>query len=101
MNYNENFQGIKIDVKADEITIPDDLKQALRDIIVKLNRFANEINWADAYFVIEASHPRDKKKFSLRMGVPGPDVFASDSGDHWIPVMKSVEEKLRVQLQKK
>ncbi len=101
MNYTENFQGIKIDVQAVDITIPDDVQQALRDIIVKLKRFVNEINWVDAYFVNEASHPKANKKFSLRLGVPGPDVFASDTGEHWLPVMKSVEDKLRIQLQKK
>ncbi|WP_207496194.1 HPF/RaiA family ribosome-associated protein [Aridibaculum aurantiacum] len=100
MNYTENFQGIRVDVQAVDITIPDDLQQSIRDMIVKLQRYVREINWVDAYFNIEEGNSTNQKNFSMRVGVPGPDVFAADSGDEWLPLMRSVEEKLRRQMEK-
>lgn len=101
MNYTENYQGIKIDVQAVDITIPDDVQQEVRNTIDKLQRHATKINWVDVYFTIESNRTTNIRSVSMRVGIPGPDVFASDTGDHWIPLLKSVEEKLRRQLDKK
>jgi ribosomal subunit interface protein len=101
MNYTENFNGIKIDVQAVDITIQDELQQVVRDTVTKLQRHAKEINWVDVYFNIERNHATNNKTVSMRVGVPGPDVFASDSGNDWLPLMKSIEDKLRKQLEKK
>src|SRR5688572_12965260 len=101
MNYTENYQGIKIDVQAVDITIPDDVQQEVRNTIDKLQRHATKINWVDVYFTIEANRTTNIRCVSMRVGIPGPDVFASETGDHWIPLLKSVEEKLRRQLEKK
>lgn len=100
MNYTENFNGIKIDVQAVDITIQDELQQIIRDTIVKLQRYVREINWVDVYFTIERGQSTEQKNISMRVGVPGPDVYASDSGDEWLSLMKSVEDKLRRQLEK-
>ena len=101
MNYTENFQGIKIDVQAVDITIGDELQQRIRDMITKLQRHISEINWVDMYFKIERGQSNNTKEISMRLGIPGADVYASDSGEDWMPLMKSVEEKLRRQLEKK
>lgn len=101
MNYTENFNGIKIDVQAVDITIQDELQQVVRDTVTKLQRYVREINWVDVHFIIERNHPTESKTVNMRVGVPGPDVFASDSGNEWLPLMKSMEDKLRRQLEKK
>ena len=101
MNYTENYQGIKIDVQAVDITIPDEVQQEVRNTIDKLQRHATKINWVDVYFTIESNRTTNIRSVSMRVGIPGPDVFASDTGDHWLPLLKSVEEKLQRQLQKK
>ena len=101
MNYTENYQGIKVDVQAVDINIHDDVQQEVRNAIDKLQRHATKINWVDVYFNVEANQPTNNKSVSIRVGIPGPDVFASDTGEHWLPLLKSVEEKLRRQLQKK
>ena len=100
MNYTENYNGIKIDVQAVDITVHDELQQVVRDTITKLQRYVREINWVDVYFTIERAHNTDNKNLSMRVGVPGPDVYASDSGTDWLPMMKSVEDKLRRQMEK-
>lgn len=101
MNYTENFDGIKLDVQAVDITIGDDVQQGIRDMIVRLRRHISEINWADVYFEDKSGKSTDPKTVSVRFGIPGNDAFASDSGDNWMALLRSVEEKLRRQLEKR
>jgi ribosomal subunit interface protein len=101
MNYTENFEGIKIDVQAVDITISDDIQENIRTAITKLKRHAKKIDSVDVYFKEEASHATDSKKVSMRVGIPGNDVFAEDTGDNWYEQLKNVEEKLRRQLEKR
>ena len=101
MNYTENFEGIKMDVQAVDITISKTVQQRIRDMIVRLRRHISEINWVDVYFKKESAHSTAKRTLSVRVGIPGNDAFASDSGDNFLALLKSVEEKLRRQLEKK
>ena len=101
MNYTENFEGIKIDVQAVDISISDAVQQAVRDTITKLMRFAKKIDSVDVYFKEEANQATDTKRVSMRVGVPGTDVFAEDRGENWYDLLKSVEEKLKKQLEKR
>lgn len=101
MNYTENFEGIKIDVQAVDIDIDNAQQQLIRDIIASLRRHISEVNWVDVYFKEEINQSTNPRTFSMRFGIPGKDAFASDSGDVWYVLMKSVEEKLRRQLEKR
>ena len=101
MNYTENFDGIKIDVQAVDITIDNDLQQSIRDMIGRLRRHISKVNWVDVYFKVESEQSTNQRTLSVRLGIPGNDAFASDTGDSWMSLMKSVEEKLRRQLEKK
>ena len=101
MNYTENFEGIKLDVQAVDISISDDLQQNIRDMIVRLRRHISEVNWVDVYFNEKSGKSTDQRTVSVRFGIPCNDAFASDSGDNWMALLKSVEEKLRRQLEKR
>lgn len=101
MNYTENFDGIKLDVQAVDITIDDDTQRSIRDMISRLRRHVSEVNWVDVYFNEKTGKSTDQRTVSVRLGIPGKDAFASDSGDHWLVLLKNVEEKLRRQLEKK
>lgn len=101
MNYTENFEGIKIDVQAVDINIDNALQKRIRDIILSLRRHISEVNWVDVYFKEEIQQSTNPRTFSIRFGIPGKDAFASDTGDNWMALMSSVEEKLRRQLQKR
>jgi len=101
MNYTENFEGIKIDVQAVDIDIDIALQKRIREIIVSLRRHISEVNWVDVYFKEEIQQSTNPRTFSIRFGIPGNDAFASDSGDNWLGLMKSVEDKLRRQLEKR
>jgi ribosomal subunit interface protein len=101
MNYTENFEGIKIDVQAVDIEISDAIQQNVRSAITKLKRHAKKIDSVDVYFKEEAKQSTDSKKVSMRVGVPGNDVFAEDKGDNWYELLSNVENKLKRQLEKK
>jgi putative sigma-54 modulation protein len=101
MNYTENFDGIKIDVQAVDINIDNELQERIRAIIVSLRRHISEVNWVDVYFKEEAHQATNQRTFSIRFGIPGNDAFASDSGDNWLGLMKSVQDKLQRQLEKR
>ncbi len=100
MNYTENYNGIKIDVQSHNLDISDAVQQEIRSNIDKISRFTNEINAVDAYFKTEGSGNAEVSVVGMRVGIPGPDVFAEDKGENWIPLLKSVTEKLIRQLQK-
>lgn len=101
MNYTENFEGIKLDVQAVDITVSDDVQQSIRDMIVRLRRHISDVNWVDVYLEEKSGKSTDPRTVSVRFGIPGNDAFASDSGDNWMALLKSVEEKLRRQLEKR
>lgn len=101
MNYTENFEGIKIDVQAVDITIDNKLQEEVRDVLVSLRKHVSEINFADVYFKEESRQSTNQRTLSIRLGIPGKDAFASDTGDNWFALMKNVQEKLRRQLEKR
>jgi putative sigma-54 modulation protein len=101
MNYTENFEGIKLDIQAVDITISDDLQQEIRAAIARLKRHISEVNFVDVYFTDKSDKSTDAKNVGIRMGIPGNDAYASDSGDNWMELLKNVEEKLRRQLEKR
>ena len=60
MNYTENFEGIKLDVQAVDITIGDDIQQEIRNMIVRLRRHISEVNWVMCILTIKAKNPPGK-----------------------------------------
>ena len=101
MNYTENFNGIKLDVQAVDINISDNVQQEIRNMLERLQRHISEFNFVDVYFEDKSAKSTDPKTVSVRLGIPGNDAFASDSGDNFMALLKSVEEKLRRQLEKR
>ena len=101
MIYTERFEGIKFDIQTVDLEISDEIQQQIRDMIKRLQRHISEINWVDAYFKSESSQSTDIKTVSVRLGIPGNDAFATESGDQWKTLLKRVEGKLRRQLRKR
>ena len=102
MNYTENYKGIKLDVQSVNLDISDSEQAEIRSAIDKISRFANVINAVDVYFKHEGSGNDVTHVVGMRVGVPGPDVFAEEKGieEHWKVLLKSVTDKVIRQLQK-
>ena len=99
MNYTENYKGIKVDVQTVDLEVSDSVQQEVRASLDKLLRFTAEIVWADVYFKTEGSG-NTISTVSMKLGVPGNDVFAEENGDNFVSMLKSVTDKLVRQLQK-
>lgn len=101
MNYTENYKGIKIDVQSPNVDISDAVQEEIRASIDKLSRFTHNINAVDFYFKSSGTSNTATNSVGVRLGIPGPDAFAEENGDNWIPLLKSVVDKLIRQLDKK
>jgi ribosomal subunit interface protein len=101
MNYTDNYEGIRLDVQAVDITISEELQQYVLTAIDKFRRHAKKIDSVDVYFKEEAKQSTNGKSVSIRVGIPGNDAFAEDHGDNWFEQLKNVEDKLVKQLQKR
>jgi|SRR5690606_11374350 len=101
MNYTENYRGVKIDVQSPDQDLSEAVQAEIRSSIDKLYRHAGNINAADFYFKTEGQTGTANSSLGIRLGIPGPDIFAEEQGDNWISLLKTVVDKLIRQLQRK
>jgi ribosomal subunit interface protein len=101
MNYTENYKGIKIDVQAPQVDLPEGLQAQIRKSIDKISRFTHDINAVDLYFNVSGTGNTAVRELGMRVGIPGPDVFAEEKAkDRWNTMLRSVTDKNIRQLQK-
>lgn len=100
MSYTENYKGIKVDIQAVDITIKESVIEVIHESLDKLLRFTPEINFAEIYLKHEDNHKNENKYVRFRVAIPGPDVFAEASADHWEPAIREATQKLKRQLEK-
>ncbi len=101
MNYNENLGGIRIDIQTAGIEMNEFLHQRIKNMIGKLKSFLPEANWIDVYLKSSGKQSVHPRKISVRFGIPGPDLIATDAGYSWKTLLKNVEKKLIRQLNKR
>lgn len=101
MNYNENYEGIKLDVQAVDITVDKIVEERIRHVLVRLLRFTEKIIWANVYLEDKQGKSNDQKSVKIHLGIPGNEFFASESGDDFYTLLGVVEDKLIRQFQKK
>ncbi|WP_057939983.1 HPF/RaiA family ribosome-associated protein [Algoriphagus resistens] len=100
MNYTENYRGIKLDVQSPHMEVSEPVQLELRSCIDKLTRFADDINEVAVYINKEGHGAAIVTNLGMRVGIPGPDIYADEDGDNWIGMLKSVTDKNIRQLQK-
>ncbi|MFD2033248.1 HPF/RaiA family ribosome-associated protein [Belliella marina] len=100
MNYTENYKGVKIDVQSPNLDVSPEVQEEIRASINKLSRFTHDINALDVYFKSEGQGGTATTTIGMRVGIPGPDVFAEEKGENWIGMLKSVTDKNIRQIQK-
>ena len=101
MDYTENLTGIKINVQAVDINVPEAVQDTIRKCITRLSRHYDKIEWADIYLEDKTEKSTDQKQVSIRLGIPGNDPFASSYGDNFHALLTEVEEKLQKQLERR
>lgn len=93
--------GIKIGIQTIGVEMNGFLQQRISNMIQKLKRYLPQINWIDVYLKHASKRSMDRRELSVRFGIPGPDMFASDTGCSWKVMPKNVEKKLVRQLNKR
>ena len=101
MVHNKNLVGIKIDIQTIGVEMNGFLQQRILNMIQKLKRYLPQINWIDVYLKRASKRSMDRRELSVRFGIPGPDMVASDTGCSWKVMLKNVEKKLVRQLNKR
>ena len=101
MVHNKNLVGIKIDIQTIGVEMNGFLQQRISNMIQKLKRYLPQINWIDVYLKRAPENSMDQRELSVRFGIPGPDIVASDTGCSWKVMLKNVEKKLVRQLNKR
>jgi putative sigma-54 modulation protein len=100
MSFNENYRGIKLGIQSGDIQLNKSVHESIRNMIDRLEKHAGTINFADVYLTMEANANTNDKFVKVRLGVPGHDAFAEDTGEYWETTIKSVTEKIEKQLRK-
>ncbi len=99
MSYTSHIEGIKVDIQAVDNHIPDGVHEGISESIKRIGKHTREINFVDVYLKVEDNH-LETKNLRMRVGIPGPDVFAEDTGEAWSSLLKSVSDKIIRQLEK-
>lgn len=101
MNYTDNFEGIKLDVQAVDFTPEQKVEERIRKMLSYLTRFSSgKIVYASVFLEDKRAKSTNQKSVKVQLGVPGPDIIATDTGDDFMKLLASVQEKLARQLKK-
>ena len=101
INHSERLQGIKVDIQTVGVDMNQYLLRKIGLMTKKLRNLLPQAGSIDVYLKQDAEQPASPRNVTVRFGVPGPDVVASDSGLRWKIVLKNVEKKLLRQLEKR
>ncbi len=101
MSYTENFQGIKLDVQAVNVPTGVSIQHRIQELLTRMQKHYAGITHADIYLEDKPEKSVQAKSVRIRLGIPGKDAFASDTGDSFMALLSSVEDKLLRQLDKK
>lgn len=90
----------KMDIQTIGVEMNAYLDRKIQNLIMKLRHMLPEVNSIDVYLKTneEALAPRT---VVLRMGIPGTDIVASDSGNRWKIILKNIEKRVIRQLEKR
>lgn len=99
MKFTENYNGIKLDFHA-EADLEGNVKQRILKMLDKFALHHDKIVSADIHFENQESKSTNKKKVSVRLGIPGNDPFASQEGTDFITLIGQVQDKIISQISK-
>lgn len=94
MSYTSDFKGIKLDVQAVGFKPDTNMQERIEKMLERINKFADKIVYATFHLESKEAKTNEPKSLKVVLGIPGPDLIASDSGDNFMVLFKNVEEKL-------
>jgi putative sigma-54 modulation protein len=94
-------EGMVIDIQVVGMTINEDLQKRIFSMIGKFRQYFGKISFVDFHIRQSPKQATAPRTVNVRLGIPGQDVFASDSGKNWKALLTRVEQKIVQQLKKR
>lgn len=101
MNLEKNYSGIPTSIQAKDIPMSESIEDRVQKLVNRLSRYYPKILKAEIFMEDKKGKATDSRSVGIRLDIPGNDVYAKDSGENFMALFTSVEEKLRSQLEKK
>ena len=94
---------MKINIRAIHFDLSNDLRDHAADKIGRLDNFYKNIIMADIAIENHESEAKGKYHYiaKVKLAVPGKDIFAEGTGPDEFACIDNVEQKLKVQIEKK
>lgn len=99
MNSTEK-NSIKLDIQPMGVKMNAYLERKIQRLISEAKKVLPEIQWVDIYLK-SGTETSQSRQVVVRLGIPGPDVVASDTGKQWKQLLKNVERRIVRQLEKR
>ena len=92
---------LKVDIQAIGVEMNPYMHRKIELMTKKLKTLLPDAATFDIYLRHDTEGPVPLCNITVRFGVPGQDLVASDTGPRWKTVLKNVEKKLLSQLEKR
>lgn len=100
-NHKEQAEEIKVAIQTPGIKMNSYLERKIEMMTRKIKLVHPKTEWVDIYLKDENDQRNSMKNVTVRMGIPGPDLVATESGNRWKLIIKNIEKKLIRQLEKR
>jgi ribosomal subunit interface protein len=92
---------MKWDIQTVGFHAKDELMESTKERVSKLEKFYNPIIGAEVYLRLEYDDQKENKRVSLKLNIPGEDVFAEHQSDTFEHSLNEAVEQVKRQLLKK
>lgn len=89
-----------MDLQAVDFTPDKNIEERIRKMLSYLSRFSDKIVYAAIYLENKQGKSTNQRSVKVQLGVPGPDIIASDRGENFMALLANVEDKLARQIKK-
>ncbi|MEX2597702.1 MAG: HPF/RaiA family ribosome-associated protein [Salibacteraceae bacterium] len=92
---------MKWDIQTVGFNAKDELLETTKDKVMKLEKFYTPIIGAEVYLRLEYDGQKENKRVSLKLNIPGEDIFAEHQTDTFEHSLVEAIEQVKRQLVKK
>lgn len=91
---------MKVQIEAVHFHANDKLRQLVEGQVSKLEQFSDKLIHANVFLHVISEQPHEVK-VETELYLPGPTIYASDTGDQFEPVVNKVVAQLKRQIIKR
>lgn len=92
---------MKWDIQTVGFNAKEDLMESTKEKVGKLEKFYNPIIGAEVYLRLEYNEQKENKRVSLKLNIPGEDVFAEHQSETFEHSLNEAIDQVKRQLLKK